>query len=171
MNTADESSFAIQRKQNKTDLLAIWQMPPSFVQDYERMTWSNAEQSDLVYAKHTVTPICRNIELENNMKLFFEKEKPTTYTKFNMNGLLRGDLAARQSFYQSMVNTGIMNRNEARSYEDLNPYESGDDFLVQGAMVLADMLREKMESELIPSVPSATDPTNLKKHLNGNHVN
>lgn len=164
MSTADESAFAVQRKQNKTELCGIWQMPPTFVQDFERATFSNAEQMDLVYAKHTVTPICRNIELENNMKLFFEKEKANTYTKFNMNGLLRGDLAARQGFYQAMVNTGVMNRNEVRSLEDLNAYDTGDDFLVQGAMVPADMLREIMSSKVIPS----SEPP-LKSNLNGKH--
>jgi len=156
MTPADDSAFAVSRRNNKTDLLGIWQMPPQFVQDLERSTFSNAEQMDLVYAKHTVTPICRNIELE----------KANTYTKFNMNGLLRGDLAARQAFYQAMVNSGIMNRNEARSLEDQNPYEGGDDFLVQGAMILADMLRDKMQSELIPSAPPKP-----KSHVNGYAVN
>lgn len=159
MTTADESAFAIQRRQNKTEICAIWQMPPTFVQDFERATFSNAEQMDLVYAKHTVTPICRNIELENNMKLFFEKEKVNTFTKFNMNGLLRGDIAARQAFYQSMVNTGVMTRNEARGYEDLNPYKGGEIPLIQGAMTPGDKegidaLRSKMETEVIPSAPT-----------------
>lgn len=168
MQNAEETAFAVSRRINKTELLGIWQMPPSFVQDYERMTWSNAEQSDLVYAKHTVTPICRNIELENNMKLFFEREKANTFTKFNMNGLLRGDLAARQAFYQSMVNTGVMFRNEARSLEDLNAYEGGDIPLIQGAMTPGDKegidaLRKKMETEVIPTAPISK--------LNGHYVN
>jgi len=168
MSTADESAFAISKRQNKTDLLGIWQMPPQFVQDLERSTFSNAEQMDLVYAKHTVTPICRNLELENNMKLFFEKEKANTYTKFNMNGLLRGDIASRQSFYQSMVNTGVMTRNEAREYEDLNPYKGGEVPLIQGAMTMGDeegieALRKKMETEVIPTAPISK--------LNGHHVN
>lgn len=170
MTPSDESAFAIQRRNVKTELLGIWQTPPAFVQDFERMTWSNAEQNDLSYAKHTITPVCRNLELENNMKLFFEKEKANTYTKFNMNGLLRGDLAARQGFYQAMVNGGMMFRNEARSLEDLNPYEGGDTPLIQGAMIPGDKagvdaLRKKMETEVIPSAP-------IKTKMNGHaHVN
>ncbi len=105
------------------------------------------------------------------MKLFFEREKNNMYTKFNMNGLLRGDMAARQSFYQSMINTGVMSRNEARGFEDLNEYEGGDVPLVQGAMIPADQqgidaLRKKMETEVIPS---ATKP-NGTKHINGHGV-
>jgi HK97 family phage portal protein len=166
MTPAEDSTFAVQKRQNKTDLLGIWQMPPQFVQDLERSTFSNAEQMDLVYAKHTIVPPCRNIELENNMKLFKQNEKETMYTKFNLNGLLRGDLAARQAFYQAMVNSGIMNRNEARSYEDLNPYEGGEDFLVQGAMVPADMLRQMMESKVIPSAPPVKNKLNGHAHVN-----
>jgi HK97 family phage portal protein len=157
MTPAHDASFDAAKRANKTELCAIWQMPPTFVQDFERATFSNAEQMDLVYAKHTVTPICRNIELENNMKLFFEREKMTTYTKFNMNGLLRGDLASRQAFYQTMVNAGIYKRNEARSLEDLNPYEGGDVPLIQGAMIPGDQealdaMREMMKTKVIPSV-------------------
>lgn len=153
------------RKLTKSDILGIFQIPPPFVQDFERATWGNAEQSDLSYAKHTVLPIVRMIEAECKMKLFTEKEKKTHFTKFNMNGLLRGDLAARQSFYQSMVNTGVMNRNEARSFEDMDPYEGGDDFLVQGAMAPADLLRQKYETEVIPT---GQQP---KSYVNGHAFN
>lgn len=165
MTPADDSAFAVSKAINFRELCAIWQMPPTFMQEFGRATFNVAEQVDLQYSKHTILPICRNIELENNMKLFFEKEKADTYTKFNMNGLLRGDLAARQAFYQSMVNTGVMNRNEARSLEDLNPYEGGDEFLVQGAMVPADLLRENMQA-MIDSANEKPEPP-ATKHLNG----
>jgi HK97 family phage portal protein len=172
MSSANDTSFTTAKQENQKQLCAIWQMPPTFVQDFSRATFSNAEQMDLVYAKHTVTPICRAIELENNMKLFFEREKMNTYTKFNMNGLLRGDLAARQSFYQSMVNTGIMKRNEARSLEDLNPYDGGDVPLIQGAMIPADeeglnALREQMATKVLPTVQEEEEDG--KTSLNGKH--
>lgn len=171
MTPADDSAFAAAKAKNFQETCSIWQMPPTFMQEFGRATFNNAEQIDLQYSKHTITPICRSIELENNMKLFFEKEKMNTYTKFNMNGLLRGDLAARQAFYQAMVNTGIMNRNEARGYEDLNAYDGGEDFLVQGAMVPADMLREMMTSKMIPAAEQAPPLTKkLNGALNGNHI-
>lgn len=166
MTPADESQYNVTKSANEREIYGIWQIPPTFAQNFERATFSNAEQSDLVYAKHTITPIVTVIEKELNMKVFFEREKANTYTKFNMNGLLRGDIAARKEFYQSMVNTGVMSRNEARSYEDMNPYEGGDDFLVQGAMVPADMLRKHYENQLLPT--AATKPTQTKNYINGN---
>ena len=160
---ADQTQFNQTKEINEREITAIYQTPPPFVQNFQRQTYSNAEQSDLSFAKHTVTGLVTMIEKELNMKLFFEREKSTTFVKMNMNGLLRGDLTARKEFYQAMVNTGIYNRNEARSLEDLNPYPGGDDYLVQGAMVPADMLRKKYESEVLPSSTEPVKP----KYVNG----
>jgi HK97 family phage portal protein len=171
MTPGDEVQYNETKKNNELEIYGLWQLPPMFAQKFERVTYSNAEQSDLVYAKHTITPKCTNIEKENNMKLFFEREKMTMGTKFNMNGLLRGDLAARQAFYQSMINIGLMTRNEGRSLEDLNEYDGGDVPLIQGAMIPGDQdgiesLRKKMETEVIPSA----QPVNGKSHINGHTV-
>jgi HK97 family phage portal protein len=168
MADAEATQFIQTKAANDREVYGIYQIPPTFAQNFERATYTNAEQSDLVYAKHTITPIITVIEKELNMKLFFEREKANTFVKFNMNGLLRGDLAARQGFYQTMVNGGIMLRNEARALEDMNAYDGGDVPLIQGAMIPGDTegidaLRKKMETEVIPS---ATKPVN-GKHLNG----
>ena len=40
-----------------------------------------------------------------------------------MQGLLRGDNAARATFYASGITNGWLTRNEARRLEDLNPIE------------------------------------------------
>jgi HK97 family phage portal protein len=168
LSPADQAQYIQTWESTERRIYGVWRIPPTFAQNFQRATFSNAEQSDLVFSKHTVTPICTMIEKEVNMKCFFEREKDTTGWKFNMNGLLRGDLAARQAFFNSMVNNGIMMRNEARDLEDLNPYEGGGVPLVQGAMVPADQegidaLRKKMETEVIPSA----DPTQRKNYVNG----
>jgi HK97 family phage portal protein len=145
-------------------ICAIWQMPPVFLQNYQRATWSNAENADLVYAKHTITPIIRVIEQECNMKLFTEREKRNTFVKFNMNGLLRGDIQARAAFYTAMRNVGGMDGNEIRDREDMNAYEGGDIKTVQSANIPVDQLRD-FYSKLSESTP----PPDNKK--NGHKVN
>jgi HK97 family phage portal protein len=149
-------------------ICGIYQMPPAFVQNYDRMTWNNSEQVDLLYAKHTVTPICRIIEQEINMKLFTEKEKKNHFVKFNMNGLLRGDIAARAAFYTAMRNIGGMNGNEIRDREDMNSYEGGDIYTVQGANVPIDQLRDFYSKEVVNS-GQETQPKKNGTPINGNH--
>lgn len=169
IQSAVEAQLAELKKMTKTDIYGILRVPPVFAQDFERATYTNAEQSDLVFAKHTITPICVMIEKEVNMKMFTEAQKKNTYWKYNLNGLLRGDLAARQSFYQAMKNNGLMNANEIRNLEDLNGYgKDGDMFTVQGAQVPVDQLRTFYESKMLPK----ETPAPAARKLNGQaHVN
>jgi len=175
--SAEDAAYIETAKLTDQQIYGIYQMPPAFVQNYDRMTWTNAEQADLVYAKHTITPIVRVIEQECNMKLFTRKEKKNTYVKMNMNGLLRGDSKARAEFYTAMRNIGGMNGNDIRYAEDLDSYEGGDIFTVQGASVPIDQLREFYASKVAPTASPNTTPaagtngsTNGK--LNGKyHVN
>ena len=149
-------------------IYGIFRIPPVFAQDYVRATWTNAEQSDLLFAKHTVTPIVRVMEQECNMKLFTEREKKNTYVKYNMNGLLRGDTQARAAFYTAMRNIGGMNGNEIREREDMNHYEGGDIFTIQSANAPIDQLRDFYESMSEPS--GQTQPSKSKLGVNGHGV-
>jgi HK97 family phage portal protein len=163
-----DAEYIMGKKLTKQEIYGIYQLPPVFAQDYERATWANAEQADLVYAKHTITPICRVIEQECNMKLFTEKEKKNHFVKFNMNGLLRGDATARAAFYTAMRNIGGMNGNEIRDREDMNAYDGGEIFTVQGANVPVDQLRDFYSSKVLPTA----QPNGQKEKVNGyHHVN
>lgn len=146
---------------NDQQICGIWQTPPAFIQNYNRMTWNNAEQVDLIYAKHTITPICTVIEKENNMKLFTKKEQKNISTKYNMNGLLRGDSKARAEFYTAMRNIGGMNADEIRDKEDMNKYAGGEIYTVQSANIPVDQLRDFYTQKVMPK----TQP--IKNHVNG----
>lgn len=147
-------------------IYGIFRIPPVFAQDFERATFTNAEQSDLIFAKHTITPIIRIIEQECNMKLFSEREKKNTYVKFNLNGLLRGDTQARAAFYTAMRNIGGMNGDEIREREDMNHYEGGDIYTVQGANVPVDQLRKFYEGKVAPTAPEPSK----KEKMNGQTI-
>lgn len=151
MFSAEDAAYIETTNLTERRIYGIFQLPPAFAQNYDRMTWSNSEQADLVYAKHTITPIVRVMEQEMNMKLFTEKEKKNHFVKFNMNGLLRGDSAARAAFYTAMRNIGGMNGNEIRDREDMNAYEGGDIFTVQGANVPVDQLRDFYSKKVVPT--------------------
>lgn len=40
-----------------------------------------------------------------------------------MSALLRGDLAARQEFYSTMLDRGVYSIDEVRAFEDMNPLD------------------------------------------------
>lgn len=51
------------------------------------------------------------------------------YAKYALEGLLRGDSAARSAFYKVMRDTGAFSANDIRELEDRPPVEGGDDRL------------------------------------------
>jgi len=162
----DEAQYIETEGLTDRKIYGIFRIPPVFAQDFQRATFTNAEQSDLIFAKHTITPIVRVMEQEINMKLFSEREKKNTYCKFNMNGLLRGDTQARAAFYKAMRDIAGMNGNEIREREDMNQYEGGDIFTIQSANAPIDQLREFYSSKVAPSAPV----TSGKEKLNGHSV-
>ncbi len=144
----DEAQYLETRKFSRTEICAIYGVPPHMVMDLENATFSNIENQNIWYATHTISPIITDAEQEFDRKLFRESEQGTVYNKLNMHGLLRGDTAAQTAHISSMVDRGIYSRNEARSLLDKNPYEGGDEYLVQGAMTPVDLLRGFYETKI-----------------------
>jgi HK97 family phage portal protein len=118
------------KTRNITDqnIYAMYRIPPTLAQDYERATFSNAEQQDLVFIKGTIMPYLKSFEQEITTKLFPIKNRRSSkplVAKFNVNSVLRGDFKTRTEGYALMFRNGLMNRDEIRAKEDMNPTENG----------------------------------------------
>ena len=123
------------RQYQKADICSIFRVPPHMIQDLTRSTNNNIEHQGIDFATHTIRPWLTRIEKRINMQLFGPREAETYYAEFNMDALLRGDAASRATFYSAMRNIGVLNANEIRAKENLNPYSGGEEYLVQGAMI------------------------------------
>lgn len=122
-------------KLNREDICGIYRMPPAMIQDYERATFSNAEQQDLVYLKYSLTPLLKVIEQECDFKLF--NKRSDLYTKFNVKAMLRGDIKTQAEWYRMLRTQGLASADEIRAMEDLPALEDGTGkiVLIQGAMM------------------------------------
>jgi HK97 family phage portal protein len=127
----DEAQFIETRKFQAEEICRIFSVPPALVQLESQTTYNNVEQQNLMFARHTITPWAKRIEQEIDRKLIQLRERPEVYSKFNLNDLFRGDMQARADFYTKMLQNGVLNINEVREKEDLNPTEGGDVHLVQ----------------------------------------
>lgn len=112
----------------------IYSLPPILLQDLTHGTFSNTEQQDLHFVKHTIMRWVGQIEGELNLKLFGRKAR-TTYVEFNLDGLLRGDFMTRMQGYAQAIQNGVLMPNEARELENRGWADGGDKLLVQGAMI------------------------------------
>ena len=97
-------------------------------------TWieTNIEHQDIQYAKYSIRPSVKRYEQEMDRKLFFEDELGRYETKFNLNGLMRGDMTSRSNFYHNAVLDGWLSRNEVREMENMNRMDGLDDMLYPG---------------------------------------
>jgi HK97 family phage portal protein len=111
----------------------IYSMPPIFLQDLTHGTFSNTEQQDLHFVKHTVKRWVEQIEQELNLKFFGRGSK--FFVEFSMDGLLRGDFKTRMDGYAQAIQNAILTPNEVAQLENRPPRPGGNDLLIQGATV------------------------------------
>jgi HK97 family phage portal protein len=111
----------------------IYSLPPVFLQDLSTGTFSNVEQQDLHFVKHTLRRWIEQTEQEMTLKLFGRTSD--LHIRFNLDSLLRGDLLTRMQGYSTAIQNGIRTPNEVRDLEELEPMPNGDDLLIQGATV------------------------------------
>lgn len=112
----------------------LYQLPPTFLQDLTHGTYSNTEQQDLHFAKHTVLHHVEQFEQELNLKIFGRRAN-SQCIELEMDGLMRGDFKTRMDGLGRAIQTGIITPNEAREQENYPAKEGGDDLFMQGATV------------------------------------
>jgi len=111
----------------------IYSIPPTFLQDLTHGTFSNTEQQDLHFVKHTLKRWIEQAEQEMNLKLFGRNAKQ--YVEFNVDGLLRGDFKTRMEGHAIAIQNGLETPNEGRAIENRPAMDGGDDLMIQGATV------------------------------------
>lgn len=115
------------------EIARIYSLPMVFLQDLTRGTFSNTEQQDLHLVKHTIKRWVEQVEQELNLKLFGRGSR--FYVRFNLDGLMRGDIKTRMEAFAIAIQNAIRKPNEVRRLEELEDAEAGDDLLIQGATV------------------------------------
>lgn len=148
----DEAQFIQTRKFQAEEICRIFSVPPTLVQLESQTTYNNVEQQNLQFARHTISPWTKRIEQEIDRKLIQSRERPQIYSKFSLNDLYRGDMQTRASFYTQMLQNGVLNINEVRMKEDMNPTEGGDTHVVQVNQIALDRLgaySDKLTSDAV----------------------
>jgi HK97 family phage portal protein len=91
-------------------------------------TYASAEQMFLAHVVHTMGPWYRRVEKSASAALLTPQEREAGLGyKFFPNALMRGASQARADFYTKLFAVGALSPNEIRGFEDLNPYEGGDE--------------------------------------------
>jgi HK97 family phage portal protein len=139
------------RKFTRSEIASIYRIPPHMIGDLEKATFSNIEQQSTDFAMFCILPWVIRWEQEINRKLL----KGEQFCKFNINTLMRGDMAARYNSYQIGRQWGWLSANDIRGLEDMDPIEgiAGTAYLAPLNFQLASDL-DKPKEQPAPKAPA-----------------
>lgn len=133
-----EAQFIETRRFQIEEIARIYRIPPHMLQDLQRSTNNNIEHQSLEFLKYTMLPWFTRWEQMINFKLLTKEERREGYhAEFLINALLRGDSKARADMLHLMRQDGVINADEWRELENMNPQEGGQGkyYLVNGNMI------------------------------------
>lgn len=110
------------------DVARIFNVPPHMLADLSHANYSTIEQQNIAFGQYSLRPAVKLYEVELERKLFTDNENYSV--KFDLRGVMRGDANSRANFYNTMLQNGVMNRNEVRLAEGYNRVDGLDEFLV-----------------------------------------
>lgn len=143
-----EKSQALEsRKFAVTEICRIFGVPPHKVFDLDRATFSNIEQQNIEFVQESIAPMDIRIEQTIYKDLISAAEQDRYYAKFNVNGLLRGDIAARTAYYHNARQDGWLSTNDIRRLEDMNDIseeEGGNVYCVNGNYIPLSSVKQNL---------------------------
>jgi len=131
-----ESQFLETRKFGVEDIARFFRVPLAYLGHLDNSTnRANIEEQGMQFQRNTILPWVKRWESELNRKLFPEGSE--YYIRFNMEGLLRGDIKSRYESYAVARQWGWLSVNDIRKHEGMDPLDNGDAYLQPLNMVEA----------------------------------
>lgn len=121
----EDAQFLESRRFQVVEVCRWFGVPPFLMFETEKSTsWGTGlEQQALGWVKFDLQPELTAIEQRITKHVL---RPAPVYARYGLEGLLRGDSAARAAFYRSMWDIGALSTNEIRAFEEQDPVEGGD---------------------------------------------
>jgi HK97 family phage portal protein len=121
----EDAQFLETRRFQVVEVCRWFGIPPFLMFETEKSTsWGTGlEQQALGWVKFDLQPELTAVEQRVTKHVL--RPSPV-YARYSLEGLLRGDSAARAAFYKALWDIGAYSTNEIRAFEDMAPVEGGD---------------------------------------------
>jgi HK97 family phage portal protein len=158
---ARDSQFLETREHDVNEIARWYGVPPHMLYDLRRATYTNIEHQGIDFVVYSLVPWLKLWEEEIWRKLLTPEEQKTYFAKHVVEGLLRGDSAARAAFYKSLFEIGGLCIDDILELEDRNPIgeeAGGQKRFVPLNMTTADKAGEQpIEAPAVQATASAAD--------------
>jgi HK97 family phage portal protein len=123
----DKAQFLATRQYQRTVIAGAFGVPPHMVGDLSRGTYSNVEQQTLDFVTNVILPYVRIFEAAMERSLLTPEDRAGGIViRFNLDAALRADFKARQEGLNIQRQAGVINVNEWREQEGMNPISAED---------------------------------------------
>lgn len=132
----DKAQMIETRKYQRTVIAGAFGVPPWYVGDLERGNFANVEHQSIGFVMNCVMPYAKIFEDAMEMDLLTDEDRAQgVIIRFNLDAALRGDFKSRQDGLRVMRDSGVINANDWREMENMNPIpadEGGEEYWRQG---------------------------------------
>lgn len=131
----DKAQFIQTRQYQRTVIAGAFGIPPHLVGDLSKGTFNNVEQQSISFSTNVILPLVRVFEAAMEADLLTDEDRRNgIIIRFNVDGDIRGDFMSRQQGLAIQRQNGVINANEWRERENMNPRadEGGEDYYETG---------------------------------------
>jgi HK97 family phage portal protein len=149
-NDAQKAQLVESRQFQLEEICRWFRVPPHKVQHLLRSTNNNIEHQGIEFTRDACTPWARRFEQEGDYK-FFNRRRPRK-TLIDLAWLTQGDAKTRAETNKIYREAGVLNANEIRQREGLNPIKGkdGDVYIVAGNMSTIEKLTAPEPAPVAP---------------------
>ena len=141
--TPQDMQYIEAKKMTATDIFMLFGIPPHMASVVEKQTsyGSGVEEQNKGFVTWTLEDYLTMWEEAIDVDLI--PDESDLYALHERKSLLRGTAKDRGEFYTVMLQNRVMNPNEVREEEDMNPYDGGNEFLPTPTMSSEDPANRK----------------------------
>lgn len=113
----------------RSEIAAIFRVPPHMVGDLSRATFSNIEEQGLDFVRYTLSPWLQIWQQAISRDLLRPDERKSYFAQFDTFGLTIGNTDAQQKWFASGMQNGYFSVNDVREMIGMNEIRDGDQYM------------------------------------------
>lgn len=133
---AEKAQFLQTRAYQRSVIAGAFGVPPHLVGDLTKSSFNNVEQQSLDFIVAVVLPFVRIFESAMERCLLTQEDRNDgVIIRFNLDAALRGDFKTRQEGLKIQREMGVINPNDWREAENMNPIsddDGGEEYWMKG---------------------------------------
>jgi len=143
----DEAQFLQTRQFQVPDIARFFGVPLQLLNAEGPQFGDTTAEQNVAFVQHSLRPWIERLEAAFTDLIVSEDPLSRSFVRFNVNGLLRGNMTERYNVWSLAVTQGILTINEVRKEEGLPPVEWGDE-------PISVQVQEEPTPEALPEAPA-----------------